>query len=396
MQIPKISAIYNTNNFIKPNKFKDEAKNSNTIAPNEAAEDITKKSFYYVSNVRFGEFFDPNRTVPHIDYEEYCAMSVPTKQRFRKRYQNFRTDKLIDKKDLVDQNFVTMPLQTEKEMDEFIKISSIYNEYKGHPILCLGRSPKWFLNASLWMKDGIDDYKFVAFSKFWYIPDYRSGIRRIDSISPNKEQINEYRKYLKRIEVDPKSLVEKSEKIGKKIILTDYICSGKGASSFLEIMADYAEEQNVLDRFAKNLKIVGIGSMEYMEELAGDYDEISIPKVIMPEKLIAYTKDIEQKYYDMEYFLFRNMLLNQNTNECRSTYYPREMWTIYRPDQFKTGLIRDVKRVKELLKRMKGLGDKSMSSFTPAMYDYRNLLNFRILDALNARKILKNVHRSKI
>ena len=44
------------------------------------------------------------------------------------------------------------------------KYPQMYNKYKGQPIICLGRSPKWFLNTSLWMKDGIDGYDFVAFS----------------------------------------------------------------------------------------------------------------------------------------------------------------------------------------------------------------------------------------
>lgn len=391
MQIARVSVLGTPKN-IRAKKINNETTSPIINTTNETL----SKNYYYPSKVRFGEFFDPNRTVPHIDYEEYSAMSEMTKKRFRKRYNNFKDDKLINKADLVDQKYPLMPLQSEKEMDNFIKIASVYNQYKGHPIICLGRSPKWFLNASLWMKDGIDDYKFVAFSRYWYTPDYELGVRRLNYSAPEDDEVAAYKKYLKRIKADPKSLVEESEKKGKKIILTDYICSGKGASSFLEIMGDYAEEQGVLERFAKNLKIVGIGSMEYMEELAGEHGEISVPKVYMPEKLLPYSMFIKQEYHDMDYFMFTNMLLNQNANECRSTYYPHNAWTLYKPDQFKTGLITDMKQVKEMLKRMKGMGEKSMSSFTPAMYDYRNLLNFRILDALHTRKILKAVHKSKV
>ena len=39
---------------------------------------------------------------------------------------------------------------------------------------------------------------------------------------------------------------------------------------------------------------------------------------------------------------------------------------------------------------------RSASNFTPAMRDYRNLLNFRILDALFQKDLLKTVHRSKL
>lgn len=93
--------------------------------------------------------------------------------------------------------------------------------------------------------------------------------------------------------------------------------------------------------------------------------------------------------------MFREMLLNQNTNECRSTYYPHTMWPVYRPDRLKTGLVKDMKKVKQMLAAANG-PKKVISHFTPAMFDYRNLLNFRILDGLNARGILKTVHRSKI
>ena len=93
--------------------------------------------------------------------------------------------------------------------------------------------------------------------------------------------------------------------------------------------------------------------------------------------------------------MFNEMLLNQNTNECRSTYYPHETWTIYQPDRFKTGLIKDMKKVKEMAKQAQAT-KKSMSIFTPTMFDFRNLLNFRILDALFQKDLLKTVHRSKL
>ena len=97
----------------------------------------------------------------------------------------------------------------------------------------------------------------------------------------------------------------------------------------------------------------------------------------------------------MDYIVFREMLLNQNTNECRSTYYPHNAWTIYKPDHFKTGMVKDMKKVQRLLKDLKG-EKKFVTSFSAAMQDYRNLLNFRILDALDARKLLKESHISKL
>lgn len=350
--------------------------------------------FQYGANVHFGEFFDPNRTIPHIDYEEYMAMLTVTKRKFRKKYNNFFKDSSIDKTQMTDKNYMYMPLRTEDLMDKFIDTSKIYTKYKDQPIICLGRSPKWFLNTALWMKDGIDDYKFVAFSKFWHRPDSVEGMRRMESMAPTPKEEMAYRKYLQRIKADPQTIVDNMEKTGKKTVITDYICSSKGACSFLEILGKYADDLGILEKFSKSIQIVGIGSMEYMEQLNPYAEYISEPRVIMPEILRPYSQNVKQEFYNMDYIVFKEMLLNQNTNECRSTYYPHEAWTIYKPDRFKTGLIKNMKKVKEMVKTLKG--EKSFASFTPAMFDYRNLLNFRILDALNERGILKAIHRSKI
>lgn len=349
--------------------------------------------YNYSAKIHFGEYFDPNRTIPHIDYEEYMDMSEITKKRLRLRYKNFA--KNSNKDELFVPEDPRLPLQAENNMDEFIKTSKIYSRYKDQPIICLGRSPKWFLNASLWMKDGIEDYKFVAFSGFWHRPDPIEGLRKMPSVAPTEKEELAYRKYLKRIKADPQTIVDTMEKTGKKTVITDYICSGKGACSFLDVMSRYADDLGILEKFSKAIQIVGIGSMEYMEVLDPDAESFSEPRVVMPEKLIPYSKNVKQEFYNMDYYMFCEMLLNQNTNECRSTYYPHTMWTVYNPDRLKTGLVRDMKKVKLMVAEANG-PKKVMSHFTPAMFDYRNLLNFRILDSLNERGLLKAVHRSKI
>ena len=395
MQIAKIQ-LNNIQNLNYQNNIQNNKKSEAPISqPLKYAEIPLNYQFGALVNFKGGsEFFDPNRTMPHIDYEEYKTMKESTKIRFRKRYLNFDKDPYIDKSELVDSKFLYMPLRSEKSMNEFLKTASIYNKYKDQPIICLGRSPKWFLNASLWMNGGIDDYKFVAFSKYWYRPDYIEGVKRYDHRAPSEKEIIAYRKYLQRIQADPYSIVKHMQETGQKTVITDYICSGKGCTSFLEVMGDYADDLGILEEFSKSIQIVGIGSMEYMEELNPYADEISIPTVQMPPVLKPYEKNIKQDYYDMDYIMFREMLLNQNTNECRSTYYPHEAWTVYKPDQFKTGLIKDMKKVKEVRAQLKGF-DK-ISHFTPAMYDYRNLLNFWILDNLDKRGMLKQNHKSKI
>ena len=392
-----MKVTFNTVNYIPRTSYDTIDSKKSTSCENRVYSNPYKSvplNYRYNANISFGEFFDPNRTVPHIDYEEYMAMKEPTKKRFRKKYANFYRNMSINKDEMFDKTDTSLPLRSEKDMDEFIKTSRIYLKYKENPIICLGRSPKWFLNAALWMKDGIEDYKFVAFSKYWYRPDYREGVVKIPGAAPTPNEELEYRKYLKRIKADPKTIVEHMQKTGKKTVITDYICSGKGACSFLDIMANYAKDLGILEEFSRSIQFVGIGSMDYLEELNPYLDEYSIPSVPLPEILRPYERNIKQEFYNMDYGMFREMLLNQNTNECRSTYYPHDAWTVYKPDQFKTGLIKDMNKVKEMAKRLPK--EKMLSSFTPAMFDFRNLLNFRILDALYCRGLLKPNHISRV
>ncbi|MGN0030834.1 MAG: hypothetical protein ACI37Q_02635 [Candidatus Gastranaerophilaceae bacterium] len=396
----QIARIQSYNNAIHNNNRTNQQTQPKTVA-NEVKQITELSNVYYHPQISFSgkkhylETFNPNRTVPHIDFAEYKTMTDNTKQRFRKRYESFFTDKIADPAELYDQNYHYMPLRTEKDMDEFIKVVKIYSQYKDRPIICLGRSPKWFLNASLWMKDGIDNYNFVAFSKYWYYPNGHYGLRHLPQMAPTEKEELAYRKYLRRVSADPKTIVENFEKTGKRTVITDYICSGKGVSSFLDVMSHYAEDLGILDKFARSIEIVGIGSMEYMENLNPYADELSEPSVLMPPRLQKYDSIIPQRFYNIKsYPVFVDMLLNQNTNECRSTYYPHNAWTVYKPDQFKTGLIKDMKKVKEVVKTLGST--RSMASFTPAMFDFRNLLNFRILDALNQRNLLKDIHIARI
>ena len=387
--------IYNSRNLTQRNIQKNDTEAKNTIQNNTQNYYTMPVNYQYGAKITFGEFFDPNRSIPHIDFNEYKHMNKHKKERLRLIYSNLRNSTEININELVDKDYQYMPLRDEKQMDSFLEVAKMYSKYKDHQIICLGRSPKWFLNASLWMKDGIDNYKFVAFSDYWYKKDPVEGVCKMEIKAPTPKEEESYKRYLKSIKADPKSIVEKYNETGKTNIITDYISTGKGATSFLDIMSKYAEEQGVLEEFSKAIEIVGIGNMEYQENFYYDDEDIPEPRVIMPKRLQKYEKNIKQTYYDIkDYTMFMEMLINQNTNECRSTYYPHNAWTVYRPDRFKTGMIKDMKKVKEIRKQFDN--PRHMSHFTPAMYDYRNLLSFRILDAMNERGILKENHNTKM
>ncbi|MBQ4078699.1 hypothetical protein IJD15_05910 [bacterium] len=342
-------------------------------------------------NITFGNWTNPNRLVGDVDIKSYQIMTDRAKERYRKLYRGFATNEDVEQSKLFDKKSKFLPLQSDESMEKFLKISKKYLKYKDQPIICLGRSPKWFLNAAFWMKDGIPEYKFVAFSKYWYYPSSK-GMQKLPKEAPTQEEETAYRKYLDRVGANPKEIVDTMKKTGKKTVITDYICTGKGACSFLDVMARYADDLGVLEDFTKSIQIVGIGSMDYMEELYPySEDEISEPRVPMPPILEPYGDNIKQEFYNMDYTVFQEMLLNQNTNECRSTFYPHNAWTVYSPDTFKTGLVTDMKKVEKLLEHFKD--EKYITTFTAPMQDYRNLLNFRILDYLNEKELLRTPNK---
>lgn len=340
-----------------------------------------------VSTISFAGDRASVRRVPDIDYFTYNSMSPNMKKFLRKKCVEF--NKEVNAQELKNEYKTYLPLMDDRIMSEFVKVCDLYRGLKNEPILCLGRSPKWFLNTALWMKDGIDDYKFVAFSKYWF-RNSSDGLVRMDRFAPTEEEKKAYKRYLKSIQADPKHIVDVHQKTGKKIVITDYINTGKGACSFLDLMSEIAEEEGVLEQFAKSIRIFGIGCMEYTEKSYYDDEEVSEPSVQLPDRLMPYKKEIPQEFHDMPLDLFEQMLVNENTNECRSSFYPHEAWIAYKPNRFRTGMLSD-KKINEL----KGKNPRCASNFTPAMRDYRNLLNFRILDYLSENNLLRENLNSK-
>lgn len=350
---------------------------------------------YYVDLVNFTSGAD-TRTVPDIEYFDYMRMSDIQKRFFRKRCEQFNENMNMAELDNGKKNY--LPLLDDKVMKDFLKVCDVYRNLKDEPILCLGRSPKWFLNTALWMKDGIEDYNFVAFSGYWYARYQHPGTDWFDyeplnSVKPTAEEKKKYKKYLKSVKADPKSIVKIAEKTGKKVVITDYINSGKGAMSFLDVMSEFAEEDGILDEFANSIRFVGIGCMEYQKKFVRGADDYGVPtpSVPLPPRLEKYYRVIPQEFHDMPLKVFEEMLINENTNECRSTYFPHGSWTLYNPKNFRTGKMSSQKLIELRKKHPRGY-----ATFNPTMKDYRNLLNFRILDYLAQHDMLRENMNSKM
>ena len=355
-------------------------------------------AYYMPANISFGRRIIP-KDVGHASYK---LLTEDQKDIYRTMYENFY--KLINIDELYWSEgrniYSKLPLSSDVDMEDFLKVAKSYNQYradkangiKENRIICLGRSPKWFLNASLWMKGGIQDYTFTAFSSNCY---HRNGcgvgdkLFRDDMKEPTIEQAYAYKKYLKRINCTPTDLVESAQKTGKPVIITDYIHSGSGVTSWLDLMSKYAKDDGVLDDFAKCIRLHTISSNDYIDNVLEYNNAFPHPRVLMPSKLEKY--DIPQDYYDMTADVLKSMLVDKNTNECRSTFYSPQAWTIYSPEKFQIAQMtpEELQSAYDYHKKFGGIFP-NMDVWTDAMKDYRNLMNFRILDYLSTHDMLDN------
>ena len=163
--------------------------------------------------------------------------------------------------------------------------------------------------------------------------------------------------------------------------------------SFLDVMSEFAEDDGILDKFANSIRIVGIGCLDYQKRFVrgGEDRGVDTPRVPMPPRLEKYYRVIPQEFHDMPLKVFEEMLINENTNECRSTYFPHGSWTLYNPKNFRTGKMSSQKLIELRKKHPRGY-----ATFNPTMKDYRNLLNFRILDYLAQHDMLRENMNSKM
>jgi hypothetical protein len=392
--IPALSAnYYNSNNKVFNQK-------KSVMAPNVDNKKEYNPAYYMPNNISFGK-----RIVPFdIGHASYLKLTAHEKDFLRTNYENFY--KLINIDELYWSKGRTvdskLPLTSDADMKDFLNVASSYNKYrpdkstgnKGNRIICLGRSPKWFLSASLWMKGGIQDYTFTAFSSNWYHRN-ASGVGerlfRDDLREPTIEQAFAYKKYLKRIDCTPADLVESANKTGKPVIITDYIHSGCGVTSWLDLMSKYAKDDGVLDDFAKSIRLHTISSNDYIDNVLEYHNAFSNPRVLLPSKLEKYS--IPQDYHDMSAEVLKSMLVDKNTNECRSTFYSPQAWTIYSPEKFKIAQMtpEELKSAYDFHKKYGGIFP-DMDMWTDAMKDYRNMMNFRILDYLSEHGMLDIRH----
>lgn len=127
------------------------------------------------------------------------------------------------------------PFLEENNIDKLINLSKFFidrSERHNYRLAGIGRSPLWILETGKLLKDGIDDYINAAFSGAFYP----------EGSMPDKTIIDHYRNYLKKIELDPETIVNKSRENGQKTIFIDLVGTGDCMNSFMQIFSNWTKE----------------------------------------------------------------------------------------------------------------------------------------------------------
>ena len=148
--------------------------------------------------------------------------------------------------------FERHPFVSQKCSKEFLSdISCIPSLYKNDRKIALGRSPLWVVESLKYLDKAEESYKKVCFSAGWKNPNALHVVKK-----PSESQVKAYRHYLKELEMDPQSIV-KNAREGHKTVLMDYMESGNGMRSFLELIDDWAKEEH-LDQEVREALILHI------------------------------------------------------------------------------------------------------------------------------------------
>ncbi len=139
----------------------------------------------------------------------------------------------------------TYPLTEQKALENLYEaakeLSSLFPNAR---MFALGRTPLWFLEMAKLLDENPERYSSIAFSKNWYELGEDGSLQQSQTKALTTEQIASYRDYLSSIHLDLKTIISQAEG-GKKTVIVDYVREGKGIASFLSILSDWAEEENL-------------------------------------------------------------------------------------------------------------------------------------------------------
>lgn len=197
----------------------------------------------------------------HLSIEEYSRLSEGEKRSLEEEFNSRFHAKSEQKREPFATWWIDALFRLENE---------IFPAYNKDLILGLGQSTAWLLEAREMMTESKEGLYPIAFSgKFFTFdekpcskcgnacaPNYSSHtLLKKSTKFPNSTQIRAFRTYLASLGLNPLHLVEKAEKEGRKIVVMDYVLSGRGMYSFLFLYHDWAKELGVSQRLEKVLHL---------------------------------------------------------------------------------------------------------------------------------------------
>jgi hypothetical protein len=177
------------------------------------------------------------------------------------------------------------------------------------------------------MKKGIPDYDFVAFSDGCLLNSINTDIWKKQEDRPTREQLESYRKYLTTLGMDPETIIDKANN-GQKTVIIDFCGSGSGMRAFLEILRDWALEQNNYTDLKESVIAVPMyypktySKNDFINQkknycIYGKQVSINLFKEFNASPINLLDSDIYEELFD---------IFDHNSNTFFEKFYPSREW----------------------------------------------------------------------
>lgn len=272
----------------------------------------------------------------HLSIKEFQELSPSEKETFEKEFRFYFATDNEEKREVFADWWI----------DAFLKLQNeIFPQYPRDYILGLGQSTAWLLEAREIIEEEASRYFHIAFSGCFFsfsgngkeIPICsHCGQEKPDQFapglclqkmepSPSKAQIAGFREYLTSLGLEPKTILKSCEENGNRLVVMDYVLSGRGLLSFIDCYSNWAEEQGVLPLLKQKLTLhVLIHPKDkekyttvsnYLEYLAQNFS----PYLNDPSSQLRFTKIKDP------YFVLQNLFGASSFNRLMRKN-PFEMW----------------------------------------------------------------------
>lgn len=204
---------------------------------------------------------------------------------------------------------------------------------QGYRLFGLGESPSWIIFVAELLTRGSEardeskpnpkiEFGNIAFSGSFLARESDTPAAHVKfqttTNMPTEEEVRKYRKYLKRIKMDPETIIQRRQNEGVKTIITDYTNTGKGFASFIYILCDWAQEDSKVDQLKKALRLINLNISSTAIKglsLPAPLGDLSFDTLLIQQRENEFGGNLIQK------------LANNDAAGCRRVpHYSHEKW----------------------------------------------------------------------